>query len=127
VLGCIAVSTSTDWVTARRLFLPYDGGLEHGPRNSFPDPVAADPQYTIKPALEEGFNGIAIQVGLAEKFYGDYAGEVPLIPKLNGKTDIPLGPASSDSAEFGQRPLRTGVVKGNGTVMRVRQRLGSSA
>jgi class I fructose-bisphosphate aldolase len=33
--------------------------------------------------------GIAIQIGLAEKFYWDYAGEVPLILKLNGKTDIP--------------------------------------
>ncbi|GIF42805.1 hypothetical protein [Actinoplanes xinjiangensis] len=87
MLGCIAASTSTDWATARRLFLPYDRDLEHGPRDSFPDPVAADPQYTIKPALEEGFNGIAIQAGLAEKFYWDHAGEVPLILKLNGKTD----------------------------------------
>jgi len=30
-----------------------------------------------------------VQIGLAEKFYWDYAGEVPLILKLNGKTDIP--------------------------------------
>ena len=43
----------------------------------------------IKLALEGGFNGIAIQIGLAEKFYWDYAGEVPLVLKLNGKTDIP--------------------------------------
>ncbi len=39
--------------------------------------------------MEGGFNGIAIQIGLAEKFYWDFAGEVPLILKLNGKTDIP--------------------------------------
>jgi class I fructose-bisphosphate aldolase len=71
------------------LFLPYDQGLEHGPRDFFPDPAATDPRYIIKLALEGGFNGIAIQVGLAEKFYWDYAGEVPLILKLNGKTDIP--------------------------------------
>ncbi len=43
----------------------------------------------IKLALEGGFNGIAIQIGLAEKFYWEYAGEVPLVLKLNGKTDIP--------------------------------------
>jgi class I fructose-bisphosphate aldolase len=43
----------------------------------------------MKLALEGGFNGIAIQIGLAEKFYWEYAGEVPLILKLNGKTDIP--------------------------------------
>jgi class I fructose-bisphosphate aldolase len=71
------------------LFLPYDQGLEHGPRDFFADPIAADPRYIIKLALEGGFNGIAIQIGLAEKFYWDYAGEVPLVLKLNGKTDIP--------------------------------------
>ncbi|MEU4689898.1 fructose-bisphosphate aldolase [Actinoplanes sp. NPDC023714] len=71
------------------LFLPYDQGLEHGPRDFFADPIAGDPRYIVKLALEGGFNGIAIQVGLAEKFYWDYAGEVPLILKLNGKTDIP--------------------------------------
>ena len=71
------------------LFLPYDQGLEHGPRDFFADPVAADPAYIIKLALEGGFNGIAIQIGLAEKFSWDFAGEVPLILKLNGKTDIP--------------------------------------
>ncbi|MFC7277698.1 class I fructose-bisphosphate aldolase [Paractinoplanes rhizophilus] len=71
------------------LFLPYDQGLEHGPRDFFADPVASDPKYIVRLALEGGFNGIAIQVGLAEKFYWDYAGEVPLILKLNGKTDIP--------------------------------------
>jgi class I fructose-bisphosphate aldolase len=71
------------------LFLPYDQGLEHGPRDFFADPIAADPKYIARLALEGGFNGIAIQIGLAEKFYWDYAGEVPLILKLNGKTDIP--------------------------------------
>jgi len=71
------------------LFLPYDQGLEHGPRDFFDDPIASDPKYIVRLALEGGFNGIAIQIGLAEKFYWDYAGEVPLILKLNGKTDIP--------------------------------------
>jgi fructose-bisphosphate aldolase, class I len=71
------------------LFLPYDQGLEHGPRDFFPNPDASDPRYIIGLALEGGFNGIAIQIGLAEKFYWDYAGEVPLVLKLNGKTDIP--------------------------------------
>jgi fructose-bisphosphate aldolase, class I len=71
------------------LFLPYDQGLEHGPRDFFPNPDASDPKYIIGLALEGGFNGIAIQIGLAEKFYWDYAGEVPLVLKLNGKTDIP--------------------------------------
>jgi class I fructose-bisphosphate aldolase len=71
------------------LFLPYDQGLEHGPRDFFANPAAGDPGYIIKLAVEGGFNGIALQIGLAEKFYWDYAGEVPLILKLNGKTEIP--------------------------------------
>ena len=71
------------------IFLPYDQGLEHGPRDFFANPAAGDPRYIVKLAVEGGFNGIAIQIGLAEKFYWDYAGEVPLILKLNGKTDIP--------------------------------------
>lgn len=73
------------------IFLPYDQGLEHGPRDFFANPVAGDPKYVIRLALEGGFNGIAIQIGLAEKFFWDYAGEVPLVLKLNGKTDIPGG------------------------------------
>jgi class I fructose-bisphosphate aldolase len=71
------------------LFLPYDQGLEHGPRDFFANSAAGDPAYIARLALDGGFNGIAIQIGLAEKFYWDYAGEVPLILKLNGKTDIP--------------------------------------
>jgi fructose-bisphosphate aldolase, class I len=71
------------------IFLPYDQGLEHGPRDFAANPAASDPKYVIKLAQEGGFNGIAVQIGLAEKFYWDYAGEVPLVLKLNGKTDIP--------------------------------------
>lgn len=71
------------------LFLPYDQGLEHGPRDFFANPDAGDPRYILRLARQGTFNGIAIQIGLAEKFYWEFAGEVPLILKLNGKTDIP--------------------------------------
>jgi fructose-bisphosphate aldolase, class I len=36
--------------------------------------------------VEGGFNGITIQIGLASKFYWEYAGQVPLVLKLNGKS-----------------------------------------
>jgi class I fructose-bisphosphate aldolase len=71
------------------LFLPYDQGLEHGPRDFFANPAAGDPRYIIKLAVEGQFNGVAIQVGNAEKFYWEFAGEVPLVLKINGKTEIP--------------------------------------
>ncbi|MCW2639080.1 MAG: hypothetical protein JWP76_1386 [Dactylosporangium sp.] len=93
----------------KALFLPYDQGLEHGPRDFFANPAASDPGYIIRLAVEGGFNGIALQIGLAEKFYWDYAGEVPLILKLNGKTEIPsdaralspLHASVSDAARLG--------------------------
>jgi fructose-bisphosphate aldolase, class I len=75
------------------MFLPYDQGLEHGPRDFFDNPAAGDPAYIVKLAVEGGFNGLAIQVGSAEKFFWDYAGEVPLILKLNGRTEIPSASA----------------------------------
>ena len=71
------------------MFLPYDQGLEHGPRDFFANPAASSPRYVIDLALEGGFNGVVLQIGLAEKFYWEYAGEVPLVLKLNGKTEIP--------------------------------------
>ena len=71
------------------IFLPYDQGLEHGPRDFVANADAGDPRYILRLAVEGGFNGIAVQIGLAEKFYWEYAGEVPLILKLNGKTEIP--------------------------------------
>ena len=70
-------------------FLPYDQGLEHGPRDFFANPDAADPQYVLRLAHEGAFNGVVVQIGLAEKFFWEYAGEVPLVLKLNGKTEIP--------------------------------------
>jgi hypothetical protein len=53
-------------------------------------PACIHPRYIIKLAREgPGFNGIVMQGGLAQKFYWDYASEVPLVLKLNGRTDIP--------------------------------------
>ncbi len=86
------------------IFLPYDHGLEHGPRDFAGNEAAADPAYIVKLASEGGFNGIALQIGLASKFYWEYAGEVPLVLKLNGKSDIPsaidpLSPVNASVAD----------------------------
>jgi fructose-bisphosphate aldolase, class I len=76
------------------LLLPIDQGIEHGPRDFFPNPASKDPEYQFRLAAEAGYSAIACQIGLAEKYYPDYAGQVPLLLKINGKTDIP----SSDEA-----------------------------
>lgn len=71
------------------LLLPIDHGLEHGPRDFFPNPEAADPRFQLELARRGGYNGIACQIGFAEKFFPDYAGQVPLILKISGKTNVP--------------------------------------
>lgn len=71
------------------LLLPIDQGIEHGPRDFFPNPASKDPEYQFRLAAEAGYSAIACEIGLATKYYPDYAGQVPLILKLNGKTDIP--------------------------------------
>src|ERR671919_175572 len=71
------------------LSLPTDQGIEHGPRAFSPTPASKDPEYQFRLAAEAGYSAIACQIGLATKYYPDYAGQVPLILKVNGKTDIP--------------------------------------
>lgn len=71
------------------LALPIDQGLEHGPVDFFDNPSSGDPHFQFQLAIEGGFNLIACQIGLAERYYPAYAGEVPLLLKLNGRTNIP--------------------------------------
>ncbi|NUT49476.1 MAG: fructose-bisphosphate aldolase [Saccharothrix sp.] len=71
------------------LLLPYDHGLEHGPRDFAANPESADPHYVLDLAIRAGFNGVALQIGPARKYYGSFAGRIPLVVKLNGKTEIP--------------------------------------
>jgi class I fructose-bisphosphate aldolase len=71
------------------LLLPIDQGIEHGPRDFFANPASKDPEYQFRLAAEAGYSAIACQIGLATKYYPDYAGQVPLVLKVNGKTDVP--------------------------------------
>jgi class I fructose-bisphosphate aldolase len=71
------------------MLLPIDQGIEHGPRDFFPNPASKDPDYQFRLAAEAGYSALACQIGMAEKYYPDYAGRVPLILKVNGKTDVP--------------------------------------
>ncbi len=71
------------------LILPIDHGLEHGPRDFFANPESLDPAYQLKLVEKGGFSAIVFHVGLAAKYLKEFAGNVPLILKLNGKTSIP--------------------------------------
>lgn len=76
------------------MFLPIDQGIEHGPRDFFPNPASKDPDYQFALAAGAAYSGIACQIGFASKYWPDWAGRVPLLFKVNGKTDIP----SADNA-----------------------------
>lgn len=71
------------------LLLPVDQGLEHGPRDFFANPDSLNPEFQLRIAREGGYSGIVFHIGLAKKYLRDFAGEVPLVVKVNGKTDIP--------------------------------------
>jgi class I fructose-bisphosphate aldolase len=70
------------------MILPLDQGLEHGPADFFRNPEALDTGFVFRLASEGGYSAIALGLGLAEKYQQDYCGRVPLILKLNGKTNI---------------------------------------
>ncbi|HJU11188.1 MAG TPA: class I fructose-bisphosphate aldolase [Candidatus Binataceae bacterium] len=70
--------------TGKLVILPVDQGFEHGPARSFaPNPPAYNPLYHFELALEAGCNGYAAPLGFIEAGAAEYAGEIPLILKLN--------------------------------------------
>jgi class I fructose-bisphosphate aldolase len=70
--------------SGKLVILPVDQGFEHGPARSFaPNPPAYDPRYHVELAMEAGCNAYAAPLGFLEAVAGDYAGEIPLILKLN--------------------------------------------
>ncbi len=71
------------------LILPIDHGMEHGPIDFLSNPASKDPDFQFELAVRGGYNGIACQIGFAEKYFPNHAGQVPLILKVSGKTNVP--------------------------------------
>ncbi len=70
--------------TGKLVILPVDQGFEHGPGRSFAvNPAAYDPRYHFELAVEAGCSGYAAPLGFLEAGAREFAGEVPLILKLN--------------------------------------------
>jgi len=70
--------------SGKMVILPVDQGFEHGPARSFaPNPLAYDPHYHYKLAIKSGCNAYAAPLGFLEAGARDFAGEVPLILKVN--------------------------------------------
>ncbi len=70
--------------TGRMVILPVDQGFEHGPARSFAvNPPAYDPLYHFQLAIDAGCNAYAAPLGFIEAGAAEYAGEIPLILKMN--------------------------------------------
>ncbi len=70
--------------TGKCLILPVDQGFEHGPARSFAiNPPGYDPRYHFELAIDAGCNAYAAPLGFLEAGAADFAGDIPLILKLN--------------------------------------------
>ena len=75
--------------TGKLVILPVDQGWEHGPARSFaPNPPAYNPHYHFELALEAGCNAYAAPLGFLEAGARTFAGELPLILKLNNNNSL---------------------------------------
>ena len=71
------------------LLLPYDHGIEHGPIDFLGNPDSASPAYLFGLAIEGRFSGVVTHHGVAARYFPPFAGRIPLILKINGKTNVP--------------------------------------
>ena len=75
--------------TGRLVILPVDQGFEHGPFRSFGmNPDAMDPDYHFRLAIESGCSAYAAPLGFLEACAGKFAGQIPLILKLNNSDSL---------------------------------------
>jgi class I fructose-bisphosphate aldolase len=82
--------------TGKFVILPVDQGFEHGPARSFEaNRPAYDPDYHFQLAIDSGCNAYAAPLGFLEASADRFAGQIPLILKLNNsdvlaKIDQPI-------------------------------------
>src|SRR3954463_4684988 len=80
--------------TGKLVILPVDQGFEHGPVRSFaPNPPGYDPEYHVQLAIDSGCNAYAAPLGFIEAIAGKYAGQIPLILKVNNSDTLSKGHA----------------------------------
>ncbi|HEV7731302.1 MAG TPA: class I fructose-bisphosphate aldolase [Candidatus Binatia bacterium] len=92
--------------SGKMVILPVDQGFEHGPARSFAqNPAGYDPRYHFQLGIEAGCNAYAAPLGFLEAGAAEFAGDIPLILKLNnsdslygGKDPCPALTGSVDEA-----------------------------
>ena len=95
--------------TGKMVILPVDQGFEHGPARSFaPNPLGYDPAYHFELAIEAGCNAYAAPLGFLEAGAAQFAGQVPLILKVNNSDSLSKGEPCSAVTAGVQDALRLG-------------------
>jgi len=85
--------------TGRMVILPVDQGFEHGPARSFAiNPDAYDPHYHFRLAVESGCSAYAAPLGALEAGVRSFAGQVPLILKMNSANSLSRQKENADQA-----------------------------
>jgi fructose-bisphosphate aldolase, class I len=75
--------------TGKMVILPVDQGFEHGPARSFAkNPAGYDPEYHFQLAIESGCNAYAAPLGFIEAGARKFAGQIPLILKVNNSDSL---------------------------------------
>jgi class I fructose-bisphosphate aldolase len=83
------LTTGTLAGTGKLVILPVDQGFEHGPLRSFgPNLDAHDPDYHFRLAIDAGCNAYAAPLGALEAGAAKFAGQIPLILKLNNSDTL---------------------------------------
>lgn len=97
--------------TGKLVILPVDQGFEHGPVRSFaPNPAAYDPDYLFDLAIDSGCNAYAAPLGSLEQAAAKYAGQVPLILKVNNSDSLAKTEPCSAITSSVEDALRLGCV-----------------
>ena len=96
--------------TGKLVILPVDQGFEHGPVRSFqPNPAGYDPDYHYQLAIDSGCNAYAAPLGSLEQPAAKFAGQVPLILKVNNSDSLAkLEPCSAITSSV-EDALRLGA------------------
>ena len=75
--------------TGKVVILPVDQGFEHGPARSFAEnPAGYDPYYHAELAIDAGCNAYAAPFGFIQSIADRYAGQLPLILKVNNHDSL---------------------------------------
>src|SRR5580765_1150436 len=97
--------------TGKLVILPVDQGFEHGPARSFaPNPAGYSPLYHFQLAIDAGCNAYAAPLGFLEAGAAEFAGQIPLILKLNNSDTLSKGEPCSAVTGSVDDALRLGCV-----------------